>query len=192
MVASQIADKKFILRKKMSLEQLLLQLEVEEFYNYEADLLDFRQYRQWLDSLTDDIAYFMPIVRNIKYGDWDSEYTRQGEDVAWFDEGKKTLAVRVQQIETGIHWAEEPSSRASHLITNVRVLDARPNLEEPEEVDTSMRFFFYRNRLDDETDFMIGKRLDTLRKVDGEWKICRRTILLDQTVLLEKNLTLFY
>jgi 3-phenylpropionate/cinnamic acid dioxygenase small subunit len=31
-----------------------------------------------------------------------------------------------------------------------------------------------------------------LRQVDGQWKIARRKILLDQNVLLAKNLTLFF
>jgi 3-phenylpropionate/cinnamic acid dioxygenase small subunit len=50
----------------------------------------------------------------------------------------------------------------------------------------------YRNRLQDETDFFVGKREDVLRKVDGAWKIARRQILLDQNVLLAKNLTVFF
>lgn len=166
--------------------------EVEQFIFYEADLLDFRQYDQWLDLLTDDIRYFMPIVRNIRYGEWDREFTREGKDIAWFDEGKETLTQRVRQIETGIHWAEEPSSRASHLITNVRIVDAAPSVTDATEVDVSCRFFVYRNRLETETDVLVGKRLDTLRKVEGQWKIAHRRVILDQNVLLAKNLTIFF
>ena len=33
---------------------------------------------------------------------------------------------------------------------------------------------------------------DVLRKVEGQWKIARRQILLDQNVLLAKNLTVFF
>ena len=190
MVAS--TDKKFVRRTKVTPEYLALVKEVEEFFFYEADLWDYRQYNQWLDCLTDDVRYFMPLVRNIKYGDWDREFTKEGQDIAWFDEGKETLTQRVRQIETGIHWAEEPSSRASHLITNVRVTSATPDVANATEVEVSSRYFLYRNRLDYETDVMVGKRMDTLRKVDGEWKLAKRHIILDQTVLLEKNLTLFF
>jgi 3-phenylpropionate/cinnamic acid dioxygenase small subunit len=31
-----------------------------------------------------------------------------------------------------------------------------------------------------------------LRKVEGEWKIARRKVILDQNVLLAKNLTVFF
>jgi len=43
-----------------------------------------------------------------------------------------------------------------------------------------------------ETDFLVGKREDLLRRVDGHWRIARRKIILDQSVLLAKNLTFFF
>ena len=94
------------------LEALLLQREIEAFYYLEAELLDDRRFDEWLDLLAEDIVYFMPLRRNVKYGQHsEHENTRQGLDAAWFDEGKHTLTQRVAQIATGIHWAEEPLSR---------------------------------------------------------------------------------
>ena len=170
-----------------TLEQLLLVREIEEFLYHEADLLDDRQFESWLDLLTDDIRYWMPMRRNVKFDDQESENTRELQDMNWFDEGKETLTQRVRQILTGVHWAEEPLSRVSHMVSNVRLLHASP-----EEVQVKCRFLIYRNRQQDETDFFVGKREDTLRKVDGEWKIARRKVLLDQNVLLAKNLTVFF
>ena len=45
---------------------------------------------------------------------------------------------------------------------------------------------------DDETDILVGKRSDTLVRADAGWKLARREIQLDQSVLLAKNLTLFF
>jgi 3-phenylpropionate/cinnamic acid dioxygenase small subunit len=59
-------------------------------------------------------------------------------------------------------------------------------------VKINCRFFVYRNRLRDQTEFLIGKREDTLRKVDGDWKIARRNIILDQNVLLAANVTYLF
>jgi 3-phenylpropionate/cinnamic acid dioxygenase small subunit len=39
---------------------------------------------------------------------------------------------------------------------------------------------------------LVGKREDVLRRVEGGWKIARRKIVLDQSVLLTKNLTFFF
>jgi hypothetical protein len=37
----------------------------------------------------------------------------------------------------------------------------------------------------------VGRRKDTLRKVGDSWQIVQRELLLDQTVLLAKNLSIF-
>jgi len=156
--------------------------EIEEFFYTEADLLDERRFEDWLDLLTDDVRYVMPVRQDVKDGDdW------KPDDVAWFDEGKETLTQRVLQLRTGVHWAEEPPSRVSHLISNVRVLSTSAA-----EAVVRSRFLVYRSRLADEVDLFVGRREDVLRRVDGGWKIAGRTVLLDQNVLQAKNLTIFF
>jgi len=173
-------------------ERLLLGQEIADFLYREAELLDERRYREWLDLLADDIRYWMPMRRNVKLGEDEREFTRANSDINWFDEGKETLARRVKQIETGIHWAEEPRSRLSHLVTNVQVQGANPSIAAPQEVAVTCRFLIYRNRVETETDILVGKREDTLRRDGDGWLIARRKIILDQNVLLTKNLTFFF
>ncbi len=172
--------------------QVLLKHEMEEFLYHEAELLDERRFEAWLELLTEDLRYFMPMRRNVKFGELDREFTREGQDINWFDEGKDTLTRRVKQILTGIHWAEEPLSRICHMVSNVQVLQANPSFHNPSEVSLKSRFLIYRNRVETETDQLVGKREDTVRRVDGEWKLCQRKIILDQSVLLAKNLTFFF
>lgn len=175
------------------LARLLLRQEVEEFLYREADLLDERRYEDWLALLAEDIRYWMPIRRNVKLDDLEHrEFTREGRDINWFDEGKETLTRRVRQILTGIHWAEEPVSRISHLLSNVEILEARPDFAAPEEVSVRCRFLVYRNRVETETDILVGRREDLLRRAGAGWQLARRKILLDQNVLLSKNLTFFF
>ncbi len=175
-----------------ALSRLLLKQDVEAFLYHEANLLDDRQYEEWLDLLTDDVRYWVPMRRNVKFGELEREFTREGQDINWFDEGKQTLTQRVNQILTGVHWAEEPLSRISHLVTNVEILEASPTVAEAEEVSLRCRFIIYRNRVETETDILVGRREDTLRRTDGEWRIAQRKVLLDQNVLLAKNLTFFF
>ena len=170
-----------------AIAQLLLKQQIEDFLYHEAELLDERRYEDWLALLTDDVRYWMPMRRNVKFGELEREFTREGQDINWFDEGKDTLTRRVQQILTGVHWAEEPLSRLCHMVSNVQVLQVALA-----EVTVTCRFLVYRNRLQDETDFFVGKREDVLRQVNGQWQMARRQILLDQNVLLAKNLTLFF
>ena len=169
------------------LAALLVRHEVQDFLYREAELLDERRYEEWLDLFTDDARYFMPMRRNVPHAERERELTREGADVNWFDEGKDTLRRRVQQILTGIHWAEEPPSRICHIVSNVQVEPTSGR-----ELTVKSRFLIYRNRVETETDVLVGKREDVLRRDNGSFKIARRTILLDQSVLLAKNLTFFF
>jgi 3-phenylpropionate/cinnamic acid dioxygenase small subunit len=182
----------FMAERDERISRLLLKQEIEDFLYHEADLLDGRRYDEWLALLAEDVRYWMPMRRNVKVDDLEREFTREGLDISWFDEGKETLTRRVRQIRTGIHWAEEPVSRISHMISNIRLLEANPSWDEPAEVTVRCRFLVYRNRVETETDILVGKREDLLRSVEGEWKIAHRKILLDQNVLLSKNLTFFF
>ncbi len=174
------------------LARLLLKHEVEDFLYREADLLDERRYEEWLDLFTEDAHYWMPLRRNVPREKPEREFTRQGADANWFDEGKDTLRRRVRQILTGIHWAEEPPSRICHIISNIQLMPEAPLGHGPGEVGVRSRFIVYRNRLETETDFLVGKREDLLRREEGDWRIARRKIVLDQSVLLAKNLSMFF
>ena len=174
------------------LAQVLLRQEIEDFLYREADLLDERRYDEWLSLLAEDVRYWMPMRRNVKVDDLEREFTREGRDISWFDEGKDTLTRRVRQIQTGIHWAEEPVSRISHLISNIQLIEVNPSAADPAEVSVRCRFLVYRNRVETETDILVGKREDLLRRAGGGWQIAHRKILLDQNVLLSKNLTFFF
>jgi len=172
---------------------LQLQAEIAAFFYLEADLLDARDYTAWLDLLADDITYFMPMRRNVPLGAQDeAENTRAGEGISWFEDDKWTLSKRVEQILTGIHYAEEPLSRITHMITNVRLTAAEPDLRGAREVATTSRFLVYQNRVDYDTSTFVGRRHDHLRRAGDSWQVARREIILDQGILLAKNLTNFF
>lgn len=177
--------------EKSALQRLLLKETVADFLAHEADLLDARRFEDWLDLLTPDIRYWMPVVRSVTSDDLDRAFTVEGADANWFDEGIETLRQRVTQLATGIHWAEQPPSRTTHMVSNLTIASVAPDLKAPREVVARCRFLVYRNRHDDEQDFYIGKRNDTLRRVDGAWKLARREIFLDQSVMLAKNVSVF-
>lgn len=170
-----------------------LKYEIEEFLYHEADLLDQRRFKEWLELLAEDLVYFMPIRRNVKFGQHaERENTRQGEGISWFDEDKWTLTKRAEQILTGVHYAEEPLSRVTHMVSNVRLLEVVPDVENAQEVTVGCRFLVYQNRVEYETATFIGRRTDRLRRAGASWQIARRELLLEQNVLLAKNLSVFF
>lgn len=168
----------------------VLQHELEQLYYLEADLLDGRRFEEWLDLLDESIVYWMPLGTNVPSKSFDAQYSVQGQEMAWYDEDKSALTKRVKQFRTGMHWSEEPISRVSHLVTNVRVVEMDDSPDGLDVVVTS-RFFVYQNRLEDEVNLFVGKRRDAWRRGSGSWRLRRREIYLDQSVMLAKSLTVF-
>ncbi len=164
-------------------ERMLLTFEVQEFLYFEASLLDERRYEDWLDLLTEDIHYWMPIRRTTTAKEVDQEFTQPGA-MAFFDDDKNTLTMRVQRMTAGRAWAEDPPSRTRHMVFNVRVTEVSDD-----DISVTCNFQLYRTRLDSEEDSWIGRREDLLRRVDGQLKLARRHIFLEQTVILSQNMS---
>jgi 3-phenylpropionate/cinnamic acid dioxygenase small subunit len=170
-----------------TLERVILQHDVEQFLYKEARLLDERRLNEWLELLADELHYWMPMRRNIKFGDWDLEFTSAETEINWFDEGKDILAGRIRQIYTGVHWPEEPVSRFEHLISNVEVVSA-----EGDQIHVNSKFHCYQNRLQDEVNQWVGRREDLLRRdPETKFKLVKRKIILAQNVMLPKVLNTF-
>ncbi|MGD9812755.1 MAG: 3-phenylpropionate/cinnamic acid dioxygenase subunit beta [Sphingobium sp.] len=164
-----------------------LKEQVEDFLAREAELLDNREFDSWLDLLDEDLRYWMPVARNFEHGKPQQEFSREGIDAAWFDEGKSTLIQRIMQIKGGDHWAEEPLSRTSHMVSNIRIESVDGEL-----LTVRCKFLLYVNRRDDEVRLFVGKRTDVLRKTKDSFLIHRRSIFLDQSKMLFKNLSTFF
>jgi biphenyl 2,3-dioxygenase beta subunit len=165
---------------------MVRQHEVEQFLYDEAALLDVHDYDAWLGLFTEDAHYFMPIRRTRMARELDREFTAPDE-MAWFNDSKFQLAGRVIKLQTGRSWAEDPPSRTRHLITNVRIVD-----DDGIEMAVHSNFHLYRTRLKSEEDSWIGSRHDVLRRTDTGLRIAKRTIYLEQTVLLSRNLSSFF
>jgi 3-phenylpropionate/cinnamic acid dioxygenase small subunit len=173
--------------------------EVEQFLYREARLLDERRFHEWVALFTDDVHYFMAgrsnrypkrskaiaILDPARYVEDD---TALEDELALLDETKETLLGRVARLDTGMAWAEDPPSRTRHMIANIEI--------EPGDSDAELKvyssFIVYRSRAETEEDFYVGARQDLLRRIDGQWRIARRKMTLDQNVLSAKNISIFF
>ena len=167
-------------------ERTALQYEVEQFLYDEAALLDARKYREWLGLVTDDIHYWMPIRRTVTKKDLDLEFTKPG-DMAFFDDDRTVLEMRIKKLEASSAWSEDPPSRSRHFVSNVRVLEVRGD-----EITVDVSFHLYRTRLNTDVDSWVGRRTDVLRRSPNGFKIARRHIFLDQTVIVSKNMSTIF
>ncbi|MDP9082241.1 MAG: 3-phenylpropionate/cinnamic acid dioxygenase subunit beta, partial [Pseudomonadota bacterium] len=151
-----------------------IRVEVEQFLYFEASLLDERKYADWYRLLADDIHYWMPSRMNRLMHEVDRENTTQ-QQLGLFDDTKRSLSWRVEQLLTRKHWAEDPPSRTRHVVTNIRIEPASA----ANEYAVRSNFLVYRNRLETEVDIWVGERQDVLRRLEPlAWQIARRTIIL--------------
>jgi biphenyl 2,3-dioxygenase beta subunit len=172
--------------------------EVEQFLYREARLLDERRLHEWVELFTEDARYWMsgrasryPVASKaigiLDHDRYSEEELAKEDELAIFDETKATLQARVARLDTGMAWAEDPPSRTRHLITNIEVEEG----DSASELKVYANYLVYRTRGETEQDFYVGRREDILRNVDGAWKIAWRKIILDQNVLLAKNVSIF-
>jgi biphenyl 2,3-dioxygenase beta subunit len=167
-------------------ERMRLQYEIEQFLYAEAALLDARRYRDWLGLVADDIHYWMPIRRTVTTADLDLEFTKPGE-MAYFDDDRVLLEMRVRKLEAGSAWSEDPPSRSRHFVSNVRILEVIGD-----EITLEAAFHLYRSRLNADEDHWYGRRVDVLRREGPGFRLARRHLFLDQTVILAANMSTIF
>jgi 3-phenylpropionate/cinnamic acid dioxygenase small subunit len=150
----------------------------------EAYLLDTQDYTGWLDLLTEDIHYFMPVKVTTALG---TGYdTSPG--MAHFDENKYSLRQRVARFATEHAWTEDPPSRLRHFVTNARTFAT----DRDDELVVESAVLLFRSRGDVvESALVSAGREDLLRRCDGGWKLARRLISADESVIRMQNLAIF-
>jgi len=165
-----------------------LQQEIEQFLYHEARVLDERRYEEWYALLTDDIHYYMPTRYNRLKREAGKEFSA-ADEAAFFDENKRSIAQRIRRLNTGMAWAEDPPSRTRHLVSNVVI---RPRGNGEYEVDCY--YLLYRSRLEREVETFVGMRHDLLRRAPHAtgFMLAGRTIILDQALLMARNLSFFF
>lgn len=165
-----------------------LQHEIEQFLYHEARILDERRFAEWYELLADDIRYVMPTRYNRTRREAAREFAADDE-AQLFDEDKQSLAQRIRRLASGTAWAEDPPSRTRHFVTNVVVHQTA----DTDEFEVDCYYLLYRSRLEREVEIFAGMRHDLLRRVNGGgWQVARRRIILDQTVVLARNLSFFF
>ena len=159
--------------------------EVIQFLYYEAKLLDWYKFDNWLNLLDDDIEYIMFARTNKKR----SEGLGILENNPLMIDNKTTLTTRVKRLGTVYAWGEDPPSRSLHSITNVSVFKG----ERENEVFVEAYVILYRHRRDHiGTEVLPYMRYDKLRKKGDSWKIFRRYIIPIHTVIPLSSLPNFY
>jgi 3-phenylpropionate/cinnamic acid dioxygenase small subunit len=160
--------------------------QIAEFLYEEAWLLDEIRLAEWVARLDIDLRYTCPMrqTRSLKHHAESVVRT-----VMHFDETYASIRGRVGRItDTSSAWAEDPPSRTRRLVTNILV----ESTDDPDEFEVKSYLLCSRSRFDETTLLMLScVRHDLLRRHGSSFKLARREIVIDQTVLGFPNLAIF-
>lgn len=161
-------------------------LAIERFLRFEARLLDNERYREWHGLMAADLFYWLPLRSNRFRREKRPEI--EPTNMAIFDETNAELDLRIQRLESGMTWTEDPPTRHVYAITNVEAFET----DVAGEFEVHSVFTLYRNRSEHDDNMLMGRRRDILRQKGDSFEIARRLILIQQATLLTKNLSVFF
>ncbi|QXJ35456.1 aromatic-ring-hydroxylating dioxygenase subunit beta [Saccharolobus shibatae] len=161
-----------------------LYLEIINFLNYEAELLDNQRFREWANLLTDDIEYIAPVRYSVdRFFDSDISY-----NTFIFRENKDTILTRIAKLEHEASWANRIPSRTRRYVSNIRVEPA----EKENEFLVKSNVLIYRSDGDlSETTVLSVERRDIIKKINDEFKIAKRLIIFDSSTIPTHDLYFF-
>lgn len=156
---------------------------LETLYD-EAAALDERRFDDWVAMLEHDLVYTAPIRLTRTGPNRDRDVMRT---MFHFNEDYGSILMRTGRLQKSA-WAEDPPSRCRRFVTNVRVGEC----ETAGEYEVVSYLFLERSRGDNpENERMTAERRDVWREVDGAYKLARREIIVDQSVLGMSNFAVF-
>ena len=165
------------------MDRVGLRQQFEDLLYREALLLDQDRLEEWLDLLSENIHYWAPVRADMNRGKEDFSPPLR---LAFFDDNKDGLRLRVARIRTGAAHADEPPSRVRHLITNVQVMET----PDAETAKIASNFLVFKSRRNREENLFVGCREDTWLLDGSAWKLDERIILLDHNVI--ENITVLF
>lgn len=156
---------------------------VERLYRQEIRMLQAGDYQQWLGLLANDVRYRAPVVRVVDHRDDD---VGKPGDLAYYDEDRTSLELRVNKLASAMAWTEIPPSRLRYFIqlTDLSVDDI--------DFTAVSNFLVIQTRHEASEHFFYGERTDRLRPDSDTFVIAERNIVLDRVRLPSENLSLFF
>ena len=163
-------------------QEIMTWFECYQFLTREAECLDENRVTDWLDLVTSDISYEVPIVQT---------RLRTEDPIAqngWhMKETYGSLRSRVARLGTNSAWGEDPPTRTRRLIGNVRCGQWK-NDENP----VKSNLLIYLGRGDSADHSVLGaERQDVLRRTGQGLRLSRRVVLLSHTTLPIQSLGVF-
>ncbi|MGE0809873.1 MAG: 3-phenylpropionate/cinnamic acid dioxygenase subunit beta [Immundisolibacter sp.] len=152
----------------------------------EARLLDAERYADWLALLADDVRYRLPLTSRRFRADRSAALAVGPGYV--FDDDKARLGLRVQRLESGLVWAEDPRNAVRRIVSNVEIYVA----DTQGEARVHSVVEIHRSRIDAQQRRLTAGRTDRWRLDQGQWLLVQRDIAFDHPIVIDSNLNVFF
>ena len=130
---------------------------IEQFLYRQAELLDTKQWQEWIDLFADDGIYWMP--PDASYKTWDGQ-------PAIFAEDKNLMNVRRGRVLHPDAWSQRPLWGTNHVVSNVCIR----KMDKKGDVEVTSRFHMMELRRDDVRHF-AGQYTHHLKKTKDGYAI---------------------
>jgi 3-phenylpropionate/cinnamic acid dioxygenase small subunit len=153
--------------------------EISLFLARESELMDDRSFADWVQLVTADFCYFVPVGLTP-----DNPYAPHYDAEAMLiDETRDSLAEqwfkRFDPDIIEIAWGDNPPVRFRHLVTNVRVR----HTEDPDSYDVRSNVLLSGTRQSDASKFVAAERFDTIRRTPDGLRLAMRYAIFEETVI---------
>ena len=139
------------------MSNLQVQHAVEQLLYRQAEHLDTKNWKAWIDLFIPEGIYWMP--PDASYKTWDGQ-------PAIFAEDKNLMTVRMLRVQHPDAWSQRPLWETNHVVSNVRIRKVVPNGD----IEVTSRFHMMEMRRDDVRHF-AGSYLHKLKKTKTGYAI---------------------
>ncbi len=153
--------------------------EVDLFLARESELADSRRYWEWVELVTEDFTYQVPVPRTP-----DNPFAPHFDDrTMLIDESRWSMESQwFKRLDPDIYelsWAENPPVRFRHTVSNIRVRIT----DNPDTYDARSNVLLVSVRQSDLPKFVTAERFDTIVRTAEGLRLKRRWAVLDETVI---------
>lgn len=143
------------------------------FIHEETTALNDERYNEWLDLLTDDYDYTMPMP--VLRDNPDQPRYSETSLLAW--ESIHSLRLRFKRLESDFAWADHPPAFVRRHVTSVRIADRQ--LARPDEVAVNSDVIAFRARAPEGAQVISAARHDVVRISGENLRLAKRTVFID-------------
>jgi 3-phenylpropionate/cinnamic acid dioxygenase small subunit len=162
--------------------------QVIDFLLHETSLLDERRLQDWLQILSEDFTYKIPVTstpEGLSSQAWSEDYLIVDETK---DSLTKLWLVRQTPKGWGAAWGENPAQRVRRFVTNTRISQSDESDSYVAKSNVLLSFV----RESEPVILVPAERIDLVRGTAGGMRLARRLVKIDTSVVRTGHLRLIF